>query len=103
MIENLAIGGEKMAKEHQDIVERPGKTIRDGERRGGIPRCIDQVSSPERLLMSARHAAKALGISERTLWALTKSREIRHVPIGRRVLYDRRDLCAFIDRRKVGA
>jgi excisionase family DNA binding protein len=34
-----------------------------------------------------REAARALGIGERLLWEMTKSREIPHVRIGRAVVY----------------
>ena len=54
-----------------------------------------------RLLIGAREAAKALAISERTLWELTNSGDVPHVRIGRRVLYDPDDLRAWIDPRKV--
>jgi excisionase family DNA binding protein len=39
------------------------------------------------LLLDAHEAARALRLSERTLWARTKAGEIPHVRIGRRVLY----------------
>ncbi|HUT58339.1 MAG TPA: helix-turn-helix domain-containing protein [Phycisphaerae bacterium] len=53
------------------------------------------------LLLSAFRAAKALDISERKLWELTDPRgPIPCVRIGRRVLYDPRDLQAYIDQQK---
>ena len=52
------------------------------------------------LLIGARDAAKALAISERTLWGLTNGGGLPHVRIGRRVLYDPRDLKAWIDQQK---
>ena len=52
------------------------------------------------LLVSARDAAKGLGISERKLWQLTSNGEILVVRIGRRVLYDPRDLQGWIDAQK---
>ncbi len=43
---------------------------------------------PEKLLLSAREAAKALSISERTLWSFTQPRgSIPSVKIGSRILY----------------
>ncbi len=53
-----------------------------------------------KLLLSEKEAADALGICPRTLWGLMKARQIRCVRIGRRVLYDPRDLQAWIDRKK---
>jgi excisionase family DNA binding protein len=52
------------------------------------------------LLWNARKAAKALGISDRTLWTMTKDGAIPHVPVGYRVLYDPEDLKAWIKRQK---
>lgn len=58
------------------------------------------VQPPTTLLMSACDTAKALAISERTLWQLTSRNEIPCVRIGRRVLYDPQDLRTWIDRQK---
>jgi excisionase family DNA binding protein len=51
-------------------------------------------------LVSAGDAAKMLGIGERNLWSLQNRGEIPTVKIGRRRLFDPRDLSAFIDRCK---
>jgi hypothetical protein len=55
-----------------------------------------------KLLVTAKQAAAALSISERTLWAWTNRKIIACVKIGRSVRYDLRDLAAFIDRAKEG-
>ena len=56
-----------------------------------------------RLLLSVPEAAKALGrISERTLFSLTASGEIRCVRIGRRVLYSVEELQRFIQQHEKG-
>ena len=65
------------------------------------------VSHPSRteprLLLPARDAAAALSICEKTLLSMTYPRgDLRSVRIGRRVLYDQRDLLAFIDQMKGG-
>lgn len=52
------------------------------------------------LLLTARQAAKALSISERTLYTLTKTGEIPAIKVGRLVRYDPRDLDAWIHRAK---
>lgn len=52
------------------------------------------------MLLDVHRTAKSLGIGERKLWSLTNCREIRCVRIGRRVLYDPRDLTAYIDGQK---
>ncbi len=51
------------------------------------------------LLVSAREAAAALSISERTLWSLTAKGEIPCVRIGRAVRYSRRELEQFVAAR----
>lgn len=42
----------------------------------------------ETLLWNGRQTAKAMDISERTLWQLTKDGKIPHVRIGKLVKYD---------------
>jgi len=61
------------------------------------------TAAPARLLLTCREASEALGISVRTLWALTKCGEISCIRIGRAVRYDPRDLLAFIERKKGAA
>ena len=53
------------------------------------------------LLLSAREAAHALRICERTLWQLMKDGEIPCVHIGKRTLYDPHDLERWIERQKI--
>lgn len=53
-------------------------------------------------LVNAKRAAELSGIGTRLLWSLTNVGEVRHVRINRRVLYDIRDLAAFIEKRKHG-
>ncbi len=47
-------------------------------------------------LMNSGEAAKYLGIGARTLWALTNTRRVAHVRIGRSVRYRREDLDVFV-------
>ena len=54
------------------------------------------------LLLTARDAAKALAISERTLWTLTNNGDVPCVRLGRAVRYDPDDLRAFVKRSKTG-
>ena len=54
------------------------------------------------LLLTAREAAKALAISERTLWTLTNHGDVPVVRLGRSVRYDPDDLRAFVKRSKSG-
>jgi len=52
------------------------------------------------LLLDRRQTAQAMGISVRLLDTFTKANEIPHVRIARRVLYDPRDLSAWIEAKK---
>ena len=47
----------------------------------------DTATASEPILVNAREAARLLGISERSLWTLTKRGEVPHVRIGARLLY----------------
>jgi len=63
----------------------------------------DQLTEP--LLWTYAQSASALGISERSCWALVASGELPAIRIGiakRLVRIDRRDVLAFIDRSKTG-
>ena len=54
-----------------------------------------------KLLLSAREAARALSICEKSLWSATRPRgPIPVVRIGHRVLYDPADLRKWIDAAK---
>jgi len=52
------------------------------------------------ILLKSPEAAKALAISQRKLWSLTKSGEIPCIRIDRAVRYDLADLRAWITRKK---
>lgn len=60
----------------------------------------DTIPALKPLLVDTHVAAKALSISERTLWQLTKDGEIPVVRIGRSVRYPLDDLRAFVEQRK---
>jgi excisionase family DNA binding protein len=51
-------------------------------------------------LLPAPDAARVIGVSERTLFTLTKSGQIPAVRIGRAVRYDPTDIQRFIERAK---
>ena len=53
-----------------------------------------------RLLLTPSDAARALAISSRKLWALTKEGEMPCVRIGRAVRYDVADLQKWVDAGK---
>ena len=67
-----------------------------------VPVGIDAESPSNSLLIDAREAARRLAVSPRTLWALTKCGSVPHVQVGRRVLYDPRDLAQWIDGQRSG-
>ncbi len=54
------------------------------------------------LLWISREVAARVRVCERTVWEATKRGELRSVRIGRRVLYDPKDVKAWIASRKVG-
>lgn len=54
-------------------------------------------------LLSPHEAARYLGVSYWTVRDLVFRREIPFIKIGRRVLVDRRDLDAYLDRSKIHA
>ncbi len=60
---------------------------------------VDAVTNARRLL-SVTEAASYLGVSVWTVRSLGWNGEIPQVKIGRRVLYDRPDLDAFVERSK---
>lgn len=53
------------------------------------------------LLVDRREAGRLLGVCPNTVSKLQRRGELIPVRIGCRVLFDRRDLLAFIDARKV--
>lgn len=62
---------------------------------------VEQSAIPptfQRLLLTVQEAARALSISERSLWTLTNEGAVQSVRIGRSVRYAVSDLQAYIDR-----
>jgi predicted DNA-binding transcriptional regulator AlpA len=54
-----------------------------------------------RLLVNVREAARMLGVSERTLWAISRPRgTLPTIRVGRRTLYAIKDLESWIDMKK---
>lgn len=50
------------------------------------------------LLLSPQQASRALAISERTLWSLTKAGKVPHIRIGKLVRYSVDGLKQYIER-----
>jgi excisionase family DNA binding protein len=57
----------------------------------------------ERRLLGYALAAEYLGISKRQMEQLARDNEVVKVTIGHRVLFDRADLDAYVDRLKAAA
>ena len=66
------------------------------------PRVADSPSDAQPAALSRREASGFLGISERTLWTLTKAQSVPHLRIGSRVLYRRAALEAWLASREIG-
>jgi excisionase family DNA binding protein len=62
---------------------------------------MTQPSVSEPRLLSQQEAARYLGISYWTVRDLVFRREIPFIKIGRRILVDRLDLDAYLDRSKI--
>ena len=60
----------------------------------------ENQATTERLLLTSRETAAALGICERTLYGLTKRGDLPVVRIGRAVRYSVDDIVAWIERSK---
>lgn len=60
----------------------------------------EPATTTNRLLMTERQAAEAMGVCPRTLANLVRARKLTCVKIGRAKRYDVRDLTAYIDRQK---
>ena len=57
----------------------------------------------EPLALRPREAAKALGVSERTLWGWTREGTVPHVKVGRTVLYPVAGLREWLRQRSQAA
>jgi excisionase family DNA binding protein len=57
----------------------------------------DKNNTTPALLLTTNEAAKALGVSKRTLQDLTYGRQIGFVKFGRNMRYTQADLTAFIE------
>lgn len=57
-----------------------------------------EVTQPPPLAISRVEAARLLGVSERTLYNLTRRGEIPVVTIGRRKLYRQADVVEYLNR-----
>ena len=54
------------------------------------------------ILLSLKDAARALAVSDRSLWEWTKAGKVPHVRLGRRVLYSPDDLRRWVEGQRRG-
>lgn len=64
-----------------------------------VPDDTDTPAHADPLAYSVPDAAKAIGISERTMWELLRVRELRSFKLGHRTLIRAEELRSFIDRK----
>lgn len=64
---------------------------------------MNNTTEPIRILLDIRETARALKLSDRTVWSLANTGELRSVRIGRSRRFDLRDVHAFVERKKQGS
>ena len=62
----------------------------------------EQQNEPNNQMFSLEQAARKLGISNRKLWELKNSGQIRHCRIGRRILFSVHCIEQFIEANSFG-
>jgi excisionase family DNA binding protein len=77
-----------------DAAPRLHRPVPDGT---APPPAASAPAVPLRLLLTPAEAARALGISTRSLWQLTRDRAISAVRIGRSVRYAVADLESYVE------
>ena len=66
------------------------------------PLLLDTKGGMPVLALRPREAAKAIGISERTLWTMTQRGDIPHVRLDRAILYPVDGLRSWLSQRSEG-
>lgn len=59
-----------------------------------------EPNAPIRILLDLKETAQALKLSDRTVWGLADSGELKSIRIGRSRRFDLRDVHEFIERKK---
>jgi excisionase family DNA binding protein len=77
---------------------RPTSPHSHHEKRNTMKIYVDE-SQPEPMLVTAKHAAHLICISERHLYSLTQRGELKAVRIGRKKLYRMVDIQRFVEER----
>jgi len=75
--------------------------LTDAAAAGGLP-MPDTAAVAEPLLWTIAETAKALGLCQKSIWALTRAGKLPACRFGRSVRYDRRDVLAFVEASKSG-
>jgi excisionase family DNA binding protein len=78
------------------MIETRGSLIETGPGRGRDPQSVQPI------LLSLKDAARALAVSDRSLWEWTKAGKVPHVRLGRRVLYSPDDLRRWVEGQRRG-
>lgn len=88
-------------------IRKARKAARAAKQQLSQPRREKESYMPETAtaprLLSRVEAMSYIGLCSTSLWQLEKAGEIPSVRLGKRVLFDRADLDAFIDRKKTRA
>ncbi len=93
-------GREDLSSRQPNLTVTPTVTeVGTSRKERAVSGTVDTETNARRLL-SVKDAAAYLGISQWTMRGLGWNGEIPQVKIGRRVLFDRRDLDAFVERSK---
>jgi len=78
------------------MIETRGSLIETGPGRGRDPQSVPPI------LLSLKDAARALAVSDRSLWEWTKAGKVPHIRLGRRVLYSPDDLRRWVEGQRQG-
>jgi excisionase family DNA binding protein len=78
------------------MIEIRGSLVEAGPRHGRDPQRVPPI------LLSLKDAARALAVSDRSLWEWTKAGKVPHIRLGRRVLYSPDDLRRWVEGQRQG-
>ena len=78
------------------MIEIRGSLGEAWPRRGSSPQSVPPI------LLNLKDAARALAVSDRSLWEWTKAGKVPHVRLGRRVLYSPDDLRRWVEGQRQG-
>lgn len=79
-----------------------GKQLKE-KRNPAMSTLPNQPAAMKPLLLSIKETAFLLGVSERTVWSMVQERQLPHVRVGRRLLFSRAGLEAWIAAQQANA